>query len=61
MFAPYFLEPYAVGQAIHVIGWREPPDALRTLKVERIDRVECCAKAMTYRRDFDPTELLADA
>ena len=24
-FSPYFIEPYAVGQTAHVIGWREPP------------------------------------
>ena len=24
-FSPYFIEPYAVGQTTHVIGWREPP------------------------------------
>ena len=37
-FSPYFIEPYAVGQTAHVIGWREPPNALRTLKIERIRR-----------------------
>ena len=26
-FSPYFIEPYAVGQTAHVIGWREPPSA----------------------------------
>ena len=30
VFSPYFIEPYAVGQAVHVIGWREPPEAIRT-------------------------------
>ena len=61
VFAPYFLEPYAVGQAIHAIGWREPPDALRTLKVERIDRVELLREGYAIPEDFDPGELLADA
>ena len=27
IFSPYFIEPYAVGQTAHVIGWREPPAA----------------------------------
>jgi CRISPR-associated endonuclease/helicase Cas3 len=39
-FAPYFIEPYAIGQTTHAIGWREPPGALRTFKIERIQRVE---------------------
>ena len=30
-FAPYFIEPYAIGQTTHVIGWRDPPRAIRTL------------------------------
>ena len=39
-FSPYFIEPYAVGQTAHVIGWREPPAAVRTLKIERIRAVQ---------------------
>ena len=33
IFSPYFIEPYAIGQSTHVIGWREPPDELRTFKI----------------------------
>jgi hypothetical protein len=40
IFAPYFIEPYAVGQSTHVIGLRQPPGAMRTFKIERIERVE---------------------
>jgi CRISPR-associated endonuclease/helicase Cas3 len=61
VFAPYFIEPYAVGQAVHVIGWREPPDALRTLKLERIERVELLHETYSIPEDFDPAELLKDA
>jgi len=60
-FAPYFIEPYAVGQTTHVIGWREPPGALRTFKLERIQRIELTDKAYTIPADFDPRQLLADA
>lgn len=60
-FAPYFIEPYAVGQAVHVIGWREPPDALRTLKLERIERVELLREDYQIPEDFNPAELLKDA
>ncbi len=60
-FAPYFIEPYAVGQTTHVIGWRKPPEAVRTFKLERIQRIELTAKPYTIPDDFDPRETLADA
>ena len=62
-FSPYFIEPYAVGQTTHVIGKREPPNELRTFKVERIERIEWDKDKETYEIDksFDPRELLADA
>ncbi len=59
--APYFIEPYAVGQTAHVIGWREPPGALRTLKVERIERAEPLSEPYDIPEDFDPRDLLAEA
>jgi CRISPR-associated endonuclease/helicase Cas3 len=61
VFAPYFIEPYAVGQTTHAIGWREPPGALRTLKLERIRRIEPLDEVYEIPPDFDPRELLADA
>lgn len=61
VFAPYFIEPYAVGQAVHTIGWREPPGALRTLKLERIERVEVLHEPYEIPVDFNPAELLKDA
>jgi CRISPR-associated endonuclease/helicase Cas3 len=62
-FAPYFIEPYAVGQTAHVIGWREPPGKVRTLKIERIQRIELIRPSRPYTvpEDFDPREKLADA
>lgn len=60
-FAPYFIEPYAVGQTTHVIGWRKPPGAVRTFKLERIQRIELTTEPYTIPNDFDPRETLADA
>ena len=60
-FAPYFIEPYAVGQTTHVIGWRESPGAIRTFKLERIQRIELLARSYDIPEDFDPREQLADA
>ncbi len=36
IFSPYFIEPYAPGLTTHVIGFREPPGAIMTFKVERL-------------------------
>lgn len=60
-FAPYFIEPYAIGRTTHAIGWREPPNALRTFKVERIKAITILEEAYTIPDDFDPRDLLADA
>jgi predicted DNA-binding transcriptional regulator YafY len=60
-FGPYFIEPYAVGQTTHVIGWRKPPGMVRTFKMERIQRVELIAQTYTIPQDFDPRSLLANA
>ncbi len=60
-FSPYFIEPYAIGQSTHVIGWREPPDELRTFKIERIERAELLPDCYTIPEDFDPHQLLQDA
>lgn len=59
--SPYFIEPYAVGQTAHVIGWREPPDAIRTLKIERIRAVQILPERYDLPADFDPRRLLRDA
>ena len=60
-FAPYFIEPYAVGQTMHTIGWREPPGALRTFKLERIQRIEELNRPYEIPDSFDPREILANA
>jgi len=63
VFAPYFIEPYAVGRTSHVIGWRKPPGKVRTFKIERIQRIEMVQPPRSYTipADFDPREQLADA
>jgi len=61
LFAPYFIEPYAIGQSTYAIGWREPPDALRTFKIERLERTELTREPYTIPLDFNPQVLLADA
>jgi predicted DNA-binding transcriptional regulator YafY len=60
-FAPYFIEPYAIGQSVHSIGWADPPDALRTFKVERIERIELLREGYEIPATFDAEELLKDA
>ena len=60
-FAPYFIEPYAVGQTSHAIGWCKTLGALRTFKLERIQRAELTSQSYTIPEDFDPREKLADA
>ncbi|HNS03725.1 MAG TPA: WYL domain-containing transcriptional regulator, partial [Anaerolineae bacterium] len=60
-FSPYFIEPYAVGQTAHVIGLRQPPGKLRTLKIERIRAAEMTRDPFTIPDDFDPRVYLRDA
>jgi len=61
LFAPYFIEPYAPGHSAYVIGHREPPGAIRTLKIERIRSAEVTAERYTIPDEFDVSALLADA
>ncbi|MFQ5615264.1 MAG: helix-turn-helix transcriptional regulator [Anaerolineales bacterium] len=61
-FAPYFIEPYAVGRTVHVIGKREPPGKIRTFKIERIRTIRLLEDApYTIPKNFDPREQLKDA
>lgn len=66
IFAPYFIEPYAVGQTTHVIGLGrslEPmsSDRMWTFKIERIERVEPLDETYSIPTDFNPQEQLANA
>jgi len=60
-FAPYYIEPYPAGRTSHVIGWRRPPGALRTFKIERIRTIELLDETYTIPEDFDPRAKLRDA
>jgi CRISPR-associated endonuclease/helicase Cas3 len=61
-FSPYFIEPYAVGHTVHVIGLREPINKIRTFKVERIRTIELLEDApYEIPGDFDPRAQLKDA
>jgi len=62
VFSPYFIEPYAVGHTVHVIGLREPINKIRTFKVERIRTIELLEDA-SYEipATFDPSAQLKDA
>lgn len=59
--SPYYVEPGAVGRSTYVIGLREPPGEMRTLKVERIEQAELLREPYTIPEDFDPARLLHDA
>lgn len=61
VFCVYFIEPYAVGQSTHVIGFSETRNDKRTMKIERIERVEVLKDTYTIPQDFDPKTFLADA
>jgi predicted DNA-binding transcriptional regulator YafY len=61
VFAPYFIEPYGIGQTTYVIGWRDAPAGERTLKVERIRRIEMLTESYEIPKGFDPYSKLADA
>lgn len=60
-FAPYFLEPSGIGYSIYAIGMAEPPNQLRTRKLERIERVMLTDEPFEVPTDFDPNRLLAGA
>lgn len=60
-FAPYFIEPYAIGQTTHVIGLRKLPDKMLTFKLERIQRVELLTETYSIPANFNPQDQLADA
>lgn len=61
LFSPYFIEPYAVGQTTMLIGYADPPGALRTLKIERIEKVESTDLPYTIPEQFDARQQLSDA
>ncbi len=61
IFSPYFIEPYAIGRTVHVIGLREPINKIRTFKVERIRTIKLLAEEYAIPVEFDPQEKLKNA
>jgi len=61
VFCPYFIEPAAVGRSTYVFGLRQPPDAVRTFKIERFERVELLDDTYIIPAGFDPRQLLEHA
>jgi len=60
-FAPYFLEPSGIGYSTYTIGMAEPPNKLRTRKLERIERIVLTDEPFEVPADFDSNKLLAGA
>lgn len=60
-FAPYFIEPYAIGRTMHVIGLREPPGEIRTFKIERIRTARLLDESYIIPESFDPSAYLKGA
>ncbi|MBE0411197.1 MAG: CRISPR-associated helicase Cas3' [Anaerolineales bacterium] len=61
VFSPYFIEPYAIGHTMHIIGLREPPGRIRTLKIERIRTARLLDEGYSIPQAFDPHSYLKDA
>lgn len=61
VFAPYFIEPYAVGQSTYAFGYCQPQNEIRTFKIERIERIELLRTTYQIPPDFNAQDLLSDA
>lgn len=61
LFEPYFLEPSGVGYALYVIGFDHLRQAIRTFKVERLQRVEVTDERFKVPKEFDPYQYLHNA
>lgn len=61
IIAPYFIEPYAIGQTTYLIGLNEARGELWKLKIERIEKVELLKDTYVLPADFDPQAQLEDA
>lgn len=60
-FAPYLLEPSGIGRTVYVIGAILPRGALRTFKLERIERATLLDDTFETPDGFDGQALLARA
>jgi CRISPR-associated endonuclease/helicase Cas3 len=60
-FKPYLLEPSAIGRTLYFIGYSDPPNALRTYKLERVRHAELTKESFKIPDDFDGPALLRKA
>jgi predicted DNA-binding transcriptional regulator YafY len=60
-FAPYLIEPSAIGYTVYFIGHSDLPDQLRTYKLERIRHAELTDEPFVVPDDFDGPKLLQTA
>jgi len=60
-FAPYLLEPSAIGYTIYAIGHSDPPGALRTRKIERVQEARLTREYFEVPPDFPGLEILRSA
>ncbi len=60
-FAPYFLEPSAIGFSTYAIGHSDPPGKLRTRKLERIESIVLTNETFEVPATFDAVKLLEGA
>lgn len=61
LFDPYLLEPSAIGRTLYFIGYSDPPQALRTYKLERVRHAELTKETFQLADDFDGPALLRKA
>lgn len=59
--APYFVEVSRNGPGAYVIGHDTLRDAIRTFKLERVERAEALDEPYDIPADFDPNVFLANA
>lgn len=61
IFSPYFIEPYAVGQTAHVIGFREPLGAIPIFQIERLRSAQILHDRYEIPFTFNRKALLRNA
>lgn len=61
VFAPYFIEPFGIGYATHVIGYDDLRQGIRTLKLERILSATLTDERFETPADFAPAQKLDSA
>lgn len=61
IFDPYLFEPAVLSHGVYVIGWSHTRDALRTLKVDRIQRVTFTTEFFEPDDTLQPDVLLRHA